>query len=87
VGNVDVKLAVLLENYQNIGYVVMHVFALVKLWLIPYHVCAASRLCFIIVEKIAILTSQLLKTPPMLSIDLVLAQESMLVQGGVLWVS
>ena len=75
------------ENCQNIGYVAMHVFALVKLWLIPYHVCAASRLCFIIVERIAILTSQLLKTPPMPSIDLVLAQDSMLVQGGVLWVS
>ena len=79
------KLVEFRKNCQNIGYVAMPVFVLVKLWWIHYPVCVALRQCFTIVGKTAIVMNQPLKILRMLLIDHVLATGSTHVLGGVLW--
>ena len=79
------KLVEFRKNCQNIGYVAMPVFVLVKLWWIQYPVCVALRQCFTIVGKTAIVMNQPLKILRMLLIDHVLATGSTHVLGGVLW--
>jgi len=81
-----VKLAELLESYQNTGYAATRVFVLVKLWLIQYLACVALRPCFTTVVRTAIMTNQLLKILLMPLIGHALALGNMLVLDGALWV-
>jgi len=81
-----VKLVEHPENYQNIGYVAMRVFVLVKLWLIQYRVCGVLSLCFTIVARTAILMNQRSKILLMPLIVPARVQGSMHVPDGALWV-